>query len=47
MRVAITPALYTLNIMALADQNSDASVIAFGLLAIAAMASTYVAGPEN
>ena len=45
VRVAITPALYTLNIMALADQNSDASVIAFGLLAIAAMASTYVAGP--
>ena len=43
--VAITPALYTLNVMALADQNSDASVIAFGLLAIAAMASTYVAGP--
>ena len=45
VRVAITPALYTLNIMALADQNSDASVTAFGLLAIAAMASTYVAGP--
>ena len=45
VRVAITPALYTLNVMALADQNSDASVTAFGLLAIAAMAGTYVAGP--
>ena len=45
VRVAITPALYTLNIMALADQNSDASVIAFGLLAIAAMTGIYVAGP--
>ena len=44
VRVAITPALYTLNIMTLADQNSDASVIAFGLLAIAAMAGIYVAG---
>ncbi len=45
VRVAITPGLYTLNIMTLADQNSDASVIAFGLLAIAAMAGIYVAGP--
>ena len=45
VRVTITPALYTLNIMTLADQNSDASVIAFGLLAIAAMAGIYVAGP--
>ena len=44
VRVAITPALYMLNIMALADQNSDASVIAFSLLAIAAMAGIYVAG---
>ena len=45
VRVAITPGLYTLNIMTLADQNSDASVIAFGLLTIAAMAGIYVAGP--
>ena len=45
VRVAITPALYTLSIMTLADQNSDASVTAFGLLAIAAMAGVYVAGP--
>ena len=45
VRVAITPGLYALNIMTLADQNSDASVIAFGLLAIAAMAGIYVAGP--
>ena len=45
VRVAITPALYTLNIMTLADQGSDGSVIAFGLLAIAAMAGIYVAGP--
>ena len=45
VRVTIAPALYTLNIMTLADQNSDASVIAFGLLAIAAMAGIYVAGP--
>ena len=45
VRVAITPALYTLNIMTLADQNSDSSVLAFGLLAIAAMAGIYVAGP--
>lgn len=45
VRTAITPALYTLGIMTLADQNSDASVIAFGLLTIAAMAGIYVAGP--
>ena len=45
VRVAITPGLYTLNIMTLADQNSDASVIAFGLLAIAAIAGIYVTGP--
>ena len=45
VRVAIAPALYTLNIMALADQGSDVSVIAFGLLAVAAMAGIYVAGP--
>ncbi len=45
VRVAITPALYTLNIMTLADQNSDSSVLAFGLLAIAAMAGIYIAGP--
>ncbi len=45
VRVAITPALYTLNIMTLADQNSDSSVLTFGLLAIAAMAGIYIAGP--
>ena len=45
VRVAITPALYTLSIMTLADQNSDASVIAFGLLTIAAMAGIYMVGP--
>ena len=45
VRVAITPALYTLSIMTLADQNSDASVIAFGLLTIAAMAGLYMVGP--
>ena len=45
VRVAIAPALYTLNIMALADQGSDVSVTAFGLLAVAAMAGIYVAGP--
>ena len=44
VRVAITPALYTLSIMTLADQNSDASVIAFGLLTIAAMAGIYMVG---
>ena len=32
VRAAITPAMYILNIMTLADTGSDASVIAFGIL---------------
>ena len=45
VRAAITPALYMLGIMTLADQGSDVSVIAFGIIAIAGMAGIYAAGP--
>ena len=45
VRAAITPAMYTLNIMTLADPGSDASVLVFGILSIGAIGGIYVAGP--
>ena len=45
VRVTITPGIYALNIMVLADHNSDVSVIAFSLLSIMAVAGIYVVGP--
>ena len=45
VRVAITPGIYALNIMVLADHNSDVSVMAFSLLSIMAVAGIYVVGP--
>ena len=45
VRMAITPAMYTMNIMTLADPGSEASVLAFGMLSIAAIGGIYVAGP--
>ncbi len=45
LRVAITPAMYTLNIMTLADPGSEASVLAFGILSIGAIAGMYMVGP--
>ncbi len=46
VRTAITPGVYALNIMVLADPGSEFSVIAFGLLSIAAMAGIYVVAPS-
>ena len=46
VRVAITPGIYALNIMVLADHNSDVSVMAFSLLSIMAVAGIYVVGPS-
>ena len=45
VRAAITPAMYTMNIMTLADPGSEVSVLAFGMLSIGAIAGIYVAGP--
>ena len=45
VRAAITPAMYTMNIMALADPGSEVSVLVFGMLSIGAIAGIYVAGP--
>lgn len=45
VRAAITPAMYTLNVMTLADPGSDASVLAFGILSIGMIGGMYVAGP--
>ncbi len=45
VRTAITPGVYALNIMVLADPGSEFSVIAFGLLSIAAVAGIYVVAP--
>ena len=45
VRAAITPAMYTMNIMTLADQGSEVSVLVFGMLSIGAIAGIYVAGP--
>ena len=45
VRALITPGLYTMNIMTLADPGSEASVLVFGMLSIAAIGGVYVAGP--
>ena len=45
VRAAITPAMYTMNIMKLADPGSEVSVLVFGMLSIGAIAGIYVAGP--
>ena len=45
VRAVITPAMYTLNIMTLADTGSDASVIAFGILSIVAIVAIYLVAP--
>ena len=45
VRTAITPAIHALSIMVLADPGSEASVLAFGMLSIGAIAGIYVAGP--
>ena len=45
VRAAITPAMYTMNIMTLADPGSEVSVLVFGMLSIGAIAGIYVAGP--
>ena len=45
VRVAITPAIYIIGVMTLADPGSDVSVITFGLVSMASLASIYVAGP--
>ncbi len=41
----ITPGLYTMNIMTLADPGSEVSVLVFGMLSIGAIAGIYVTGP--
>ena len=45
VRMAITPALYVMGVMTLADPDSEVSVIAFGLATMAALAGIYLAGP--
>ena len=45
VQAVITPGIYALSIVSLADQNSDLSVIVFGILSIAAVAGIYVIGP--
>ena len=45
VRAAITPAMYTMNIMTLADPGSEASVLVFGMLSIGVIGGMYVAGP--
>ncbi len=45
VRTAVTPALYVLGIMSAADPGSEASVVALGSLAMAAIAGLYVAAP--
>ena len=45
VRALITPGLYTMNIMTLADPGSEVSVLVFGMLSIAAIGGVYVAGP--
>jgi ABC-type branched-subunit amino acid transport system substrate-binding protein len=46
VRTAISPGIYALNIMTLADPGSEFSVVAFGLLSIAAVAGIYVVAPS-
>ena len=45
VRAAITPGVYALGIMTLADRDSEHSVILFGMLSLAALAAVYAAGP--
>ena len=45
VRAVITPGVYTLGIMTLADQDSEYSVVLFGILSLMALAAVYVAGP--
>ena len=45
VRGVITPAMYALNVMTLADPGSEASVLAFGILSIGIIGGMYVAGP--
>ena len=45
VRAAITPGVYALGIMTLADQDSEYSVMLFGVLSLAALAAVYAAGP--
>ncbi len=45
VRGMIMPAMYALGIMTLADSNSDASILTFGILSIGVIAGIYVAGP--
>ena len=46
VRVAITPGVYALSIMALADPASEASVLAVGIAAILALAGIYIVAPS-
>ena len=45
VRATITPAMYAMNVMTLADPGSEASVLAFGILSIGIIGGMYVAGP--
>ena len=45
VRTAITPGVYTLGIMTLADHNSEQSVTLFGILTLAAIGGIYIGGP--
>ena len=45
VRGVITPAMYAMNVMTLADPGSEASVLAFGILSIGIIGGMYVAGP--
>ena len=46
VKTAITPAIYALNIMALADSDSEVSVLALAIVSICAIAGIYVVGPS-
>jgi branched-chain amino acid transport system substrate-binding protein len=46
VRTAITPGIYALNVMVLADPGSELSIIVFGLLSVAAVTGIYVAMPS-
>ena len=46
VRTVITPGIYALNVMVLADPGSELSIIIFGLLSVAAVAGIYVAMPS-
>ena len=46
VRTAITPGVYALNVMMLAEPGLELSIIVFGLLSIAVVAGIYVAMPS-